>query len=144
MIEALPYVSSMIVGVLSAVLTFLASEHTTKQKHEEAKAQTAREHSKQLNDFKTEIFDRIDAQDHKYNQNMNDLYNMITDIKATCQETAAVTEEKLTQLEKKQDKHNAVIERTIKLEARADVLEEKVKVANHRLDDIERHEEQHA
>jgi len=126
MIEALPYVSSMVVGVLSAVLTFLASEHTTKQKHEEAKAQTAREHSKQLQDFKTEIFDRIDAQDHKYNQNMNDLYNMITEIKATCQETAAVTEEKLTQLEKKQDKHNEVIERTFMLEADMKWVKERI------------------
>ena len=139
MIEALPFISSMIVGVLSAILTYLASEHTTKQKHEEAKAQTAREHTKQLESFKTEILERLDAQEHKYNQGMNDLYNMITDIKATCQQTAAVTEEKLEQLEKKQDKHNAVIERTFKLEARADVLEEKISVANHRIADLEGH-----
>ena len=117
MMEALPYISSMTVGVLSAVLTYLASEHATKQKHKEAKEQTAKEHVKQLQDFKSEIINRIDEQDHKYNKSMNELYDMITDIKATCQETAAHTEEKLNYLEKKQDKHNEVIERTFMLEA---------------------------
>lgn len=34
--------------------------------------------------------------------------------------------------------HNKVIERTYALERRADVLEEKAKVANHRIDDLER------
>lgn len=42
---------------------------------------------------------------------------------------------RIEQLEKKVNKHNNVIERTF-------VLEEQIKVANHRLDDLERHEEQ--
>ena len=33
--------------------------------------------------------------------------------------------------------HNKVVERTYALERRADVLEEKAKVANHRIDDLE-------
>lgn len=45
---------------------------------------------------------------------------------------------RLEELEKKVDKHNNLIERTYELEKRADVLEEKQKVANHRLDDIEK------
>ncbi|MBR2716264.1 MAG: hypothetical protein IKP17_03855 [Oscillospiraceae bacterium] len=44
---------------------------------------------------------------------------------------------RLEQLEKKQDKHNQLIERTFKLEERAEVLEERVRVANHRIDDLE-------
>ena len=137
MMEVFPYVSSMVVGVLSAILTYLASEHTTKQKHEEAKAQTAREHVKQLQDFKTEVLNRIEEQDHKYNQNMNELYDVVTKIQAACQEQIAITTTKLEELEKKQDKHNAVIERTYHLESRADVLEEKISVANHRIADLE-------
>ena len=45
---------------------------------------------------------------------------------------------RLDQLEKKVDKHNSVIERTYELERKADVIDEKMKVANHRLDDLER------
>lgn len=40
---------------------------------------------------------------------------------------------RLDQIEKKQDKYNNVIERTY-------LLEEKMKVANHRIDDLERKE----
>lgn len=38
------------------------------------------------------------------------------------------------------EKHNEVIERVYSLENKADVLEEKLKVANHRIDDLERKE----
>ena len=49
-----------------------------------------------------------------------------------------LTNYRIQQLERKVDKHNNVIERMYNLESRADVLEEKVKVANHRIDDLER------
>lgn len=41
-------------------------------------------------------------------------------------------------LEAKQDKHNQVIERTFRLEEHTAVLDEKIKVANHRIDDLEK------
>ena len=41
---------------------------------------------------------------------------------------------RIEQLEKKVEKHNSVIERTY-------LLEEKMKVANHRIEDLERKEE---
>ena len=44
---------------------------------------------------------------------------------------------RLTKLEEKVDKHNSVVERTYKLEERKAVLEDKIKVANHRIDDLE-------
>lgn len=43
---------------------------------------------------------------------------------------------RIEQLEKKVEKHNSIVERTY-------ILEEKVKVANHRIDDLERKEEEH-
>ena len=45
---------------------------------------------------------------------------------------------RLEQLEKKVDKHNTVIERTFKLEEAQAVLTEQIKVANHRIEDLER------
>lgn len=44
---------------------------------------------------------------------------------------------RIEQLEKKQDKHNSLIERMYKLEDRVNVDEEKIKVANHRIKDLE-------
>ena len=41
-------------------------------------------------------------------------------------------------LETKQDKHNKVVERVYELEKVAEVLEERQKTANHRIDDLER------
>ena len=41
-------------------------------------------------------------------------------------------------LEEKQDKHNSVIERVYELEKVSEVLEERQKTANHRIDDLER------
>ena len=51
--------------------------------------------------------------------------------------SAAIMEYRLQQLEKKVDKHNTVIERTYALEKRADVTDEKINVANHRIADLE-------
>ena len=45
---------------------------------------------------------------------------------------------RIDQLEKKVDKHNQLIERTYKLEETQAVLEEQIKVANHRIDDLEK------
>lgn len=52
--------------------------------------------------------------------------------------TAALLAYRLEQLEEKVDKHNCVIERTYELEKRAGVFEEKIKVANKRILDLEK------
>ena len=52
--------------------------------------------------------------------------------------TRTLVEYRLSQLEKKVDKHNNLIERTYKLEEEMTLYEEKIKVANHRINDLER------
>jgi hypothetical protein len=54
--------------------------------------------------------------------------------------SSALIAYRLEQLEKKQDKHNNLIERTYALEEKTGLLEERVKVANHRIDDLEKQE----
>ena len=44
---------------------------------------------------------------------------------------------RIEQLEKKVDMHNKVIDRVYKLERRDAVVEEEIKVANHRISDLE-------
>ena len=48
-----------------------------------------------------------------------------------------LTTYRIEQLEKKVDKHNSVIDRVYKLEQRDAVVDEKIEVANHRIDDLE-------
>ena len=50
----------------------------------------------------------------------------------------ALMHQEIGQLEKKQDIHNQVIERVYQLEKAVDILDEKQKTANHRIDDLEK------
>lgn len=52
-------------------------------------------------------------------------------------ETISLVTYRLEQLEKKQDRYNNIISRTYELEKSEKVLEEKMKVVNHRVDDLE-------
>ena len=45
---------------------------------------------------------------------------------------------RLKQLEDKVDKHNQLIDRTYKLETNCQLQDEKMRVANHRIDDLEK------
>lgn len=51
--------------------------------------------------------------------------------------SSALIAYRLELLEKKVDKHNSAVERTFKLEEQTAVIEEKIKVANHRIEDLE-------
>ena len=52
--------------------------------------------------------------------------------------TRSLIDYRITKLEEKVDKHNNVVERTYKLEELTALQEEKIKVANHRIDDLEK------
>lgn len=54
-----------------------------------------------------------------------------------------LTNYRIEQLEKKVEKHNNLITRTYKLEQEFAVMDERVRVANHRIEDLEREEMQH-
>lgn len=53
------------------------------------------------------------------------------------EENTKLTLYRIDQLEEKVNKHNNLISRTFQIEKRLDVDEEKIRVANHRLDDLE-------
>jgi hypothetical protein len=55
----------------------------------------------------------------------------------TVKEQTSLTLYRIEQLEKKQDKHNTLIERMYDAEERIHVLEERDKVVNHRIKDLE-------
>ena len=53
-------------------------------------------------------------------------------------ETIALIDYKLSELTKRVDKHNNVVERMYKLEEISALHEEKIKVVNHRVEDLEK------
>ena len=56
---------------------------------------------------------------------------------AQAEKTRALLDYRLSELEKKVDKHNHLVERTYHLEGDMEVVHEQIKVANHRIDDLE-------
>lgn len=58
--------------------------------------------------------------------------------RAAAKKTEALLLYRLEQLEKKVDDHNHLIERIYRLEERTELQEEKIRVANHRIEDLER------
>lgn len=57
---------------------------------------------------------------------------------AQAEKTRALLDYRLTELEKKVDKHNHIVERTFRLEGDMEVVHEQIKVANHRIEDLEK------
>lgn len=57
--------------------------------------------------------------------------------------TTVLISYRLEQLEEKVHKHNNLIERTYKLEERCSLQDEQIKVANHRINDLEEGAKQH-
>lgn len=55
--------------------------------------------------------------------------------------TTALIGYRITELEKKVEKHNSVVERVYSLEEKQAVLSEKIKVANNRINDLEQADE---
>lgn len=57
---------------------------------------------------------------------------------AQAEKTRALIDYRLTELEKKVDKHNHLVDRTYHLETDMEVVHEQIKVANHRIEDLEK------
>ena len=55
---------------------------------------------------------------------------------SSAEKTRLLMEYKLDELTKRVDKHNHVVERTYHLEELVSIHDEKIKVANHRIDDL--------
>lgn len=52
--------------------------------------------------------------------------------------SSRLTAYRLQQLEEKVDKHNELVERTFRLEESCSVMDEKIRVVNHRIDELKR------
>lgn len=136
----LPSIITGAVTALGTILGFITATKENKRKAEEA-------HNKALADFQTNIESKLDAHKVEYmgeiakvNNAVKQTNDNLTDLRAQTQQFQAVIEERIETLSDRVERHNSVIERTFHLEERASVLEEKVRVANHRIEDLEKHD----
>lgn len=66
---------------------------------------------------------------------LNNIYQSRA-VKTQHEKTIALIDYKLEELTKRVDKHNNVVERVYELEQKLEVQEERIRVANHRIDDL--------
>lgn len=127
--------TGIITALIAAIGTFQLSTKKDRQKQrEDLKAELITYHNKNR-----EEIDKIRQND------LREIRDDITQMGANLQQKIAVIEvqqnhmrEDIVTLSNRVEKHNGVIERTYRLEDNDKLLEEKIKVANHRIDDLEK------
>lgn len=113
--------------LLCGVLTFIPAMKKIKN-----------EQSKDLEAFKHEMRKTMSDVQDNYAKSLSEILSMVTDLKASYQQSIAIIQLQIENLEKKQDKHNSIIERTYKLEEQMAVLDNREKVSENRIADLER------
>lgn len=115
-------VTALISAVASLVVAF-GTWHVSMKKDREKQTE---EVLKMLTDHREEYLSEI-----------RDVKDDVSHVNATVQNQVSIIEIKIEELSSRVEKHNNVIERTFKLEQECALHEEKIKVANHRIDDLE-------
>ena len=112
--------------VIGSVLTFIFEIKKLRVEQAKYQEEVRESHEKQFNELKDSVNGKIGC-----------LEDSIKEMKFEYEKQTALTTEKLSQLEKKQDKHNNLIERMYAAEKDIEVLKNREKVSEHRLEDLE-------
>ena len=116
-------ITAIISAVASLVVAF-GTWHVTMKKDRE----------KQV----TELKEVLDAHRDEYLGKIRDVQDDIAGINANVQMQIALIDERIGVLSDRVERHNQVIDRTYRLEQATAVHEEQIRVANHRIADLER------
>lgn len=130
--------SNIIVAIIGGIITLVGYAVVDR-----------REKNKQMDAFKEDIMETLAKHRKEYLDGIEEVKTSVSDFKSLYQKNQAVTEYKIDNLEKSntrhleqlkenQNKHNNLIERTFILEKQVSVLDNREKVSEHRLDDLER------
>lgn len=112
--------------VIGSVLTFIFEIKKLRVEQAKYQEEVRESHQKQFDELKDTVNDKVGG-----------LEDSIKEMKFEYEKQTALTTEKLLQLEKKQDKHNNLIERMYAAEKDIEVLKNREKVSEHRLEDLE-------
>lgn len=129
---------SIIVAIITGLVTLIGSILAFITASKQMQNQQKKDYQEQISSLRKDLTETLEEHRQEYLNGINEVHDGITEIKATYQQTVAVVELKIDNLEKKQDKHNNLIERTFKLESDVELLKEKQSVANHRIEDLEK------
>lgn len=86
----------------------------------------------------TELKEVLDTHRDEYLGKIRDVQDDIAGINANVQMQIALIDERIGVLSDRVERHNQVIDRTYRLEQATAVHEEQIRVANHRIADLER------
>ena len=121
---------SGVVALVGSILTFIVSMKQIQNKQRE-------EQAKQIEQLRTDLTKKLEEHRTEYINGISEVKDKISDMKTAYQQTSTVMGLKIDALEKKQDVHNSLISRMYEVEKRTDLQEEMIKVANHRIQDLE-------
>lgn len=137
----MPSIITGTVTALGTILGFITATKENKRKAEEA-------HNKALEDFKISFDNKLDGHKEEYMREIAKVKDAVrqnnenlTDMRAQTQNWQSVMEVKFDNLEHKVMKHNNFMERVAVLEKDVAVLQNRESVSEHRLTDLENHEE---
>ena len=119
--------TTVITALITAATTLIVSMGTWQVTMKQARKKDQDELKALIESYRAELHTRLEA-----------LQGEVTDVRNSVDKQVSLIEYKIDALSKSVEKHNGVIERAAVLERRADVLEEKMRVANHRIEDIEK------
>lgn len=97
-----------------------------------------REKRKQMDGFKNDIVKTLNEHREEYLKGIEEVKDDITNLRATYQQSQSIIGLKIDALEKKQDVHNNLIARMYDVESMQKLQQEQIKVANHRIEDLEK------
>ncbi len=123
--------------IITAATTLLVSigtwQITTKQARKKDAEEMKASLTKLIEQYRDELHNRMED----LQTDVNNIQASVTQVNGTVQQQIAIIELKIDTLSERVEKHNGVIERTYKLERDVEVQEEKIRVANHRIEDLE-------
>lgn len=91
-----------------------------------------------LDEQKNDYMEHLKSDKEDYIEGIKRVEASIMEMQAVYQQTVAVMDIKIDNLEKAQNKHNNLIERMYACESKIGVLDNREKVSEHRIDDLEK------
>ena len=138
--EVITAIISGVITLICALLTFIATQKKARNEQIQRLEDFQKEQQKQIIQLHDDVRDEMSRLQDSYSEHLVEVKSMINEMKASYQQMQSTIELRLDALEKKQDKHNSVIERTYELERQVAVLDNREKVSENRLTDLERKE----
>ena len=125
--------TAIITAIISAATTLIVSMGTWHISAKSARKKETDAMKSLIENYRDELRGKM----QNLVDQMQNVRDEIREVDNNMQKQIIVLDDKIENLSKQVEKHNSVIERTYKLEKDSEVQEEKIRVVNHRLEDLE-------